>query len=522
VAATNFTPIQLYRTSTPSAVPNAANLLAGELAINLADVALFAENSAGTVTRIMNNPAGLVYPTADGTAGQVISTNGSGVLSFAAASTGTVSSVALSGGTTGLTVSGSPITTSGTITLAGTLAVANGGTGAATLTANNVLLGNGTSALQAVAPGTTGNVLTSDGTTWTSAAAPSGAVQYPQNSQSADYTLVLGDAGKQIFHPVGDNNARTFTIPANSSVAFPVGTVIKFINMAAAFVRIAITTDTLTLSPGGTSGTLVLDSNGSATCIKITSTQWLISGDALGPAVSSVEYLVVAGGGGGGYAGGGAGGFRTGTLTPIVSGTTYTVTVGGGGAGGRNSGSNSVFATITSTGGGGGGRYLVSERDGLSGGSGGGGGASGADAGVGGAGTAGQGFAGGGGAAAYKGGGGGGAGGGGGTATGGGGGNGGAGASSSLSGSSVFYGGGGGGYNNGLGGTGGGGLGNGTAGTANRGGGGGGRSGAGGSGIVIIRYPNTFPNAVVTGSPTLTNTGGFKIYTFNASGTITW
>jgi hypothetical protein len=44
---------------------------------------------------------------------------------------GTVTSVALSGGTTGLTVSGSPITTSGTITLAGTLAVANGGTGSA-------------------------------------------------------------------------------------------------------------------------------------------------------------------------------------------------------------------------------------------------------------------------------------------------------------------------------------------------------------------------------------------------------
>jgi hypothetical protein len=52
----------------------------------------------------------------------------------------------------------------------GTLPVANGGTGSATLTANNVLLGNGTSALQAVAPGTVGNVLTSDGTTWASSA----------------------------------------------------------------------------------------------------------------------------------------------------------------------------------------------------------------------------------------------------------------------------------------------------------------------------------------------------------------
>ena len=56
----------------------------------------------------------------------------------------------------------------------GTLPVANGGTGATTLTANNVLLGNGTSALQVVAPSTTGNVLTSNGTTWTSAA-PTGA-----------------------------------------------------------------------------------------------------------------------------------------------------------------------------------------------------------------------------------------------------------------------------------------------------------------------------------------------------------
>lgn len=52
----------------------------------------------------------------------------------------------------------------------GTLQVVNGGTGAATFTANNVLLGNGTSAFQTVAPGTTGNVLTSNGTTWTSAA----------------------------------------------------------------------------------------------------------------------------------------------------------------------------------------------------------------------------------------------------------------------------------------------------------------------------------------------------------------
>jgi len=57
------------------------------------------------------------------------------------AGTGTVTSVALSGGTTGLTVSGSPITTSGTITLAGTLALANGGTGATTASGARTALG---------------------------------------------------------------------------------------------------------------------------------------------------------------------------------------------------------------------------------------------------------------------------------------------------------------------------------------------------------------------------------------------
>ena len=56
------------------------------------------------------------------------------------------------------------------------LTVPQGGTGLATLTANNVVLGNGTSAVQFVAPSTTGNLLTSDGTTWTSAAPPAGGV----------------------------------------------------------------------------------------------------------------------------------------------------------------------------------------------------------------------------------------------------------------------------------------------------------------------------------------------------------
>jgi hypothetical protein len=84
MAATGFTPIQLYRTTTGAAVPSAANLLPGELGFNIADtdMALYAENASGTVKRIMNNPAGLKYPTADGTSGQVIQSDGAGNLSF--------------------------------------------------------------------------------------------------------------------------------------------------------------------------------------------------------------------------------------------------------------------------------------------------------------------------------------------------------------------------------------------------------------------------------------------------------
>jgi hypothetical protein len=60
----------------------------------------------------------------------------------------------------------------GTDGLSGTVPIANGGTGRSTLTANNVLLGNGTSSVNFVAPGTSGNVLTSNGSTWTSATVP--------------------------------------------------------------------------------------------------------------------------------------------------------------------------------------------------------------------------------------------------------------------------------------------------------------------------------------------------------------
>jgi len=102
----------------------------------------------------------------------------------------------------------------------------------------------------------------------------------PENSQSANYTLVATDAGGFIFHPITDNNARTFTIPANSSVAYAVGTVISFVNLINT-VTIAITTDTMYLAGPGTTGSRTLAAYGCCTALKVTSTSWIISGTGL-------------------------------------------------------------------------------------------------------------------------------------------------------------------------------------------------------------------------------------------------
>ena len=100
----------------------------------------------------------------------------------------------------------------------------------------------------------------------------------PQNSQTANYQLVLADRGKSILM---NGSSLTLTIPANSAVAFPVGTVVIIVNLNATALSIAITTDTLTLANSTTTGTRTLAQNGLATCVKIGSTSWLISGAGL-------------------------------------------------------------------------------------------------------------------------------------------------------------------------------------------------------------------------------------------------
>jgi hypothetical protein len=102
----------------------------------------------------------------------------------------------------------------------------------------------------------------------------------PVNSQTANYTLVLSDSGKTILHPISDNNPRTFTIPANASVAYDIGTAVTFISLINT-VTIAITSDTMYLAGDGSTGSRTLDAYGIATALKVDSTTWVISGNGL-------------------------------------------------------------------------------------------------------------------------------------------------------------------------------------------------------------------------------------------------
>ena len=137
--------------------------------------------------------------------------------------------------------------------------------------------GSGTTTLQSPNTSVSATITLPDSTS----ADTLGYLNAPINSQSAACTAVAADAGKIIFHPSTDANARTFTIPANGSVAYDTGTVLTFINMTSQVVTIAITTDTLYLAGTGTTGSRSLAQYGIATAVKMTSTTWLISGTGL-------------------------------------------------------------------------------------------------------------------------------------------------------------------------------------------------------------------------------------------------
>jgi|APGre2960657444_1045066.scaffolds.fasta_scaffold02211_4 hypothetical protein len=233
-------------------------------------------NASGTGTTTLqsgntNSSFSLALPIADGTANQALVTDGAGVLSFASTGTGDVagpassvdSELALFNSTTGKLIKRASLTG---------LVKATSGVASAATAGTDFVAPSG--ALGTPSSGTLTNC-TADGTDAV------GFRNVPVNSQSAAYTAVLADSGKAILHPSTDANARTFTIPANASVAYPLGTVLTFINMTSQAVTVAITSDTMYLAGTGTTGSRTLAQYGMATAIKMTSTTWIISGSGL-------------------------------------------------------------------------------------------------------------------------------------------------------------------------------------------------------------------------------------------------
>ena len=134
-----------------------------------------------------------------------------------------------------------------------------------------------------------GQILSYNGTEWVNTGTPAagttstgttgfGYMGLPQNSATTGaYGIVAADAGKHIYSTA----SRVITIPANATIAMPVGATIVFVAGSGATVTIAITSDTMYLAGPGTTGSRTLAPFGMATAIKITSTSWMISGNGL-------------------------------------------------------------------------------------------------------------------------------------------------------------------------------------------------------------------------------------------------
>jgi hypothetical protein len=170
MAATNFTPISLYYSTTAAATPSSGNLVAGELALNTVDEKLYFKNSAGTVKLLASN----------------------------AGSAGSVTSVAATVPAF-LSIAGSPITTSGTlaITLSGTaLPVANGGTGLTAGTSGGILAYTASGTLASSAALTQYGVVYGGGAGVAPSATANGTTgQYLQANTSGAPTWVTPTAG---------------------------------------------------------------------------------------------------------------------------------------------------------------------------------------------------------------------------------------------------------------------------------------------------------------------------------------
>ena len=242
MAATGYTPIILFNSTTASNAPTTSNLAVGELALNVPDGKLYF-NQSGTIKVLASNAA--VTP----------------VTTFSA-------------GTTGLTPSSA---TSGAVTLAGTLVVGNGGTGLTTLATGSLTYGAGTSAFSTLAIGTANQILTVN----TGATAP----QWSTLSGVAVTTISFGSTG--LTPATATSGAVTVagtlaianggTGQTTASAAFnalsPITTTGDLIlgNGTNSATRLAIGANTYVLTSNGTTASWAAPASGGVTAVSVTS-----------------------------------------------------------------------------------------------------------------------------------------------------------------------------------------------------------------------------------------------------------
>lgn len=107
-----------------------------------------------------------------------------------------------------------------------------------------------------------------------------GTLGIPQRAITASTTLAMTDMGQDIYI-TGTTASQSVTIPANASVALPIGTVITISNDSNQNWTIPVTSDTLVWVPSGSTGTRTLARYGKAVIEKKTATRWWISGTGL-------------------------------------------------------------------------------------------------------------------------------------------------------------------------------------------------------------------------------------------------
>lgn len=285
-----------------------------------------------------NTNSGAATLSIDGLTATSITKNGSVALSAGDIQSGKMMLVEYDGATFQLVnniVYGGSITNGNIVSLTSPLGVANGGTGASTLTANNVILGNGVAAVQFVAPGSSGNVLASNGTTWSSTTIQTGFSNVQVFTSSGTFTV-----------PAGITRAKVTVVGGGGSGAAGAGGGGGGGGTAIEIVTGLTPGGTVTVTVGGVAGTSSFGAYCSATG---GATVASIVGGAGGVGSGGDINLSGSGGGGGGTTGGfsvyGVGGsssFGGGGYGNINAAGGNGGNYGGGGAGGGGTGAGGV------------------------------------------------------------------------------------------------------------------------------------------------------------------------------------